>query len=60
MCEHLVAAALLSGINPWALVPERYTVAEWRKPYDAIAATGGILDVSDAEPRALRPGTSEG
>ena len=40
-------------------MPERYTVAEWRKPYDAITAMGGFRDVSDDEASALRPELSE-
>ena len=43
VCEHIVASAMLAGVSPWSLVPERYTVAEWRQPYDAIAATGASL-----------------
>ena len=58
-CEHLVASARLAGVSPWTLVPARYSVAEWRTPYDAIAATGGFLDITDAESRALRPVLSE-
>ena len=54
-CEHLVASAILAGANPWNFVPERYTVAEWREPYDAITATGGFPDITDAESGALRP-----
>ena len=41
VCEHLVESALFAGMSAWSLVPERYTVAEWRTPYDAIADTGG-------------------
>ena len=60
VCEHIVAAALLAGVSPWTLVPERYTLYEWRQPYDEIAATGGFLDVTDAESRALSPVLVEG
>ena len=60
VCEHIVACALLAGRSPWDLVPNRYTAAEWREPYDAIAATGGFLDVTDDEIRAIRPELSDG
>ena len=54
VCEHVVATQLFAGKNPFELVPERYTVAERRQPYDAIASTGGFPDVTDAECRALK------
>jgi len=44
-----------SSISPWSLIPARYSLKEWREPYDKIAAAGGFQDVTHAERLEMRP-----
>ena len=59
VCEHIVAAALLACVSPWTLVPERYTLYEWRKPYDEIAVDAGASAAAGAVVGAV-PSAAEG
>ena len=58
-CPHLVATCMAAGTSPWAMVPARYRLAEWREPYDKIHQEGGFQDVTDDEVRSLPQARTE-